>query len=89
MLPVVLVFLLSLVFGAALHELHHISDPGCGTRADDHCWCTNLHASANTLPPTPAPEPTIAPAAWASIPGTTCAPAEVFTSGPARAPPIA
>lgn len=85
--PVVL--LASLLLGAALHEWHHLTDPGCGTRADSAgCWCTNLHASANTVPVTPAPEPIPAPVDWAAVPGTTFACPEVFASGPPRAPPL-
>ena len=90
LLPAVLVLLTSFLLGAGLHELHHLADPGCGTRADSAgCWCANLHASANTVPATPAPEPIPAPVDWAAVPGTTLAYPEVFSSGPPRAPPLA
>jgi hypothetical protein len=89
MVPVVLVLLLSVVLGATLHELHHISDPACGARGDSHgCWCTSLHASATTVPAMRAPEPAPVDLNWIAATGISSARSEVFASGPARAPPV-
>ena|SRR5437764_8793981 len=56
--PVVL--LATLLFGAGVHEWHHVTDPGCGTSAESRahgCWCTNLHASMQVADRVAAPLP--------------------------------
>lgn len=50
----------TLVLGAAVHELHHALDPGCGTDAhstEHACGCSTMHAAALLADAQDAPAP--------------------------------
>ena len=85
-----LLLLATLVLGAAFHELHHLQDPGCGTRTEDanhFCPCSGLHASAIASHVAVAPSPVAVvsrlDAPLASLPRD----AERVLSASPRAPP--
>lgn len=85
-----LLLLVTLVLGAAVHELHHAVDRACDRDGGHPCTaCAGLHGSTLAAAETQAPAPL--PTAWrieAPRPRSAPAPAHLVAAPP-RAPPAA
>lgn len=80
----------TLVTGATMHQIHHLQDPGCGSRTEEShhfCPCSGLHASSLVAHDTSAP---LAPVIAERLDAPPSAPAsepERVARDAARAPP--